>query len=246
MTDPFHLTTDDVHVWTFNRLDMPENLMAQMHDWLPAEDQRQAERYKMPDDRIRFCIGRTMVRYLSGRYMGLDGQTLKLAQNDQSKPYWADAGQCLQFNLSHSGAWVVMAFTPALSVGIDVQERAIGPKFDALKLADHAYHPDEIAALTRAGEEDRIHLFHDIWVCKEAIIKATGLGLHEDLRRFSVLPLPEMQDWRKMEAMGNPLNVLKLDIDSQHTAALAVQTFSRPLKVNKWTIFDSGWPLAIS
>ena len=50
--------------------------------------------------------------------------------------------------------------------------------------------PDEAALFRRTPDRDRQRMFFRIWTCKEAFLKALGVGLTEPLRSFSVDPSP--------------------------------------------------------
>jgi 4'-phosphopantetheinyl transferase len=238
----FALGRNDLHIWMFNWSCWPESLLHKMQSRLPAEDREQAERYKVPQDRSRFCVGRAMVRHLSGRYLDCDGMALQIAAGDRGKPAWRDFDGRLRFNVSHSGDWVAMAFSPAHAVGIDVQEINTGRNFDCMKMAAFAFHPQETETVVAAAAENRNRLFHDIWVCKEAVLKAAGEGLHGETRKFSVLPVPDEQRWTAVDYKGTVMNVRKLDIDQRHAGAVAVPGDAGTPFIEFRGVGDAGWP----
>jgi 4'-phosphopantetheinyl transferase len=61
------------------------------------------------------------------------------------------------------------------------------PLDDALALARSVFAPAELAALAELAEPARAARFFTTWTRKEAVIKATGLGISQALEAFSVL-----------------------------------------------------------
>ena len=85
----------------------------------------------------------------------------------------------LQFNLSHSGIWVVCA-VDNLPVGIDVER--IQP-ID-LDISKNYFSPDEHQDLL--AKDDKYAYFFTLWSLKESYIKIVGKGLSLPLNSFSI------------------------------------------------------------
>ena len=108
----------------------------------------------------------------------------------------ADAHGCAEapnwnFNVSHEGAFVVLAAEPRLLCGVDVaapsQLRRRGapqPAAELLELLSAQFSPSERDAVLGAGsEEARADTLRALWSLKEAYVKARGDGLGFDLSR---------------------------------------------------------------
>ncbi|GAA4316798.1 4'-phosphopantetheinyl transferase superfamily protein [Mucilaginibacter gynuensis] len=82
------------------------------------------------------------------------------------------------FNISHSKTLVTVAFGDS-PVGIDVE------KIREINIDDliGQFHPEEREYIQQSG--DRLTTFYQIWAKKEALLKATGKGLLDDLTSFS-------------------------------------------------------------
>jgi 4'-phosphopantetheinyl transferase len=114
-----------------------------------------------------------------------DPLTLSFAAHPYGKPYLPDAN--LHFNLSHTAdlALCVLADRP---VGIDVEH--LRPIPDWRDLAAMLFSPSEQQALADAPDAQRDATFLSLWTRKEALVKATGIGLTDDLSTFSVPSQP--------------------------------------------------------
>lgn len=92
----------------------------------------------------------------------------------------------LEFNLSHAGAHVLLAFARGQALGIDLEhgERRVSLP----EVARRFFAPAEARALERLPLERRQRAFLDVWTRKEAVLKALGAGLQFGLARveFSV------------------------------------------------------------
>jgi phosphopantetheinyl transferase len=74
-------------------------------------------------------------------------------------------------SIAHSGELVVCAITDLGSIGIDVEYFA--PQRRIVDIAETTFGPNERAAVSRGGAA----AFYKIWTLREAMAKATGLGL---------------------------------------------------------------------
>jgi 4'-phosphopantetheinyl transferase len=84
-----------------------------------------AGRFTRDADRQRFLLGRAATRCILGKYLDLPPRKLGIDADPAGKPRLSAAtvapDRNIQFNLSHSGGWVVAAFARSFPVGIDVE-----------------------------------------------------------------------------------------------------------------------------
>ncbi|MGW6979868.1 4'-phosphopantetheinyl transferase family protein [Streptomyces sp. NPDC054932] len=98
----------------------------------------------------------------------------------------AGAGAGLEFSLSRSGAHWLLAVTAGFPVGIDLED---GRAIDFRPSADLALTPAELRLLdAQSTEAGRLALFLRCWTRKEAVLKASGIGIIADLRSLEVGP----------------------------------------------------------
>lgn len=79
-------------------------------------------------------------------------------------------------NVAHAGEWVLLAIGRA-AVGIDVEE--IKSDFWYEELLSSVFSPEEQRHIRSSGQPRR--QFYDGWTRKEALLKATGNGLSDEL-----------------------------------------------------------------
>lgn len=110
---------------------------------------------------------------------------LVFAKHEYGKPYLLN--HTLHFNHSHSQQYYALALSERVKdIGIDVEELDRKVRLDSL--AQHAFHPDEYATWQNL-EQDREYWFK-VWTTKEAVLKASGLGIRLDLNTLNTQAHP--------------------------------------------------------
>ena len=173
---PLELPPDRVHLWLL-RLDADTQTVGRLNQSLAGDERDRAARFRHPDDARRYTVARGALRWLIGRYLGLDPALLRFDQGSHGKPALKhDATTIdLQFNLSHSRDVGLAGFCIGRPVGIDVEhaDRAL----DAEALAARVGSRREQAVLRSLPPGERERRFIELWTCKEAWLKAVGLGI---------------------------------------------------------------------
>jgi 4'-phosphopantetheinyl transferase len=175
---------DEVQLWAIPCTDPPEPV-ERLHAVLSLEERQRAGRFRFPDDRTRSVVGRGMLRTIVAACLETSPEELVFATNREGKPALdAAAGAALEFNVSHSGRWVVIGVTRQARVGVDVE--LMRPLSDRDRLIERFFASAEARAIQALAEEERHAAFFACWTRKEAFIKAIGSGLQFDLKRFEV------------------------------------------------------------
>jgi 4'-phosphopantetheinyl transferase len=168
------LQRQEVHVWQTS-LEAPTARIEELFSLLSDDEARRAARYRYPRDRRRFIVSRGTLRLLLGRYLGTPPARVCLGYEPGGKPRVPSACE-LEFNLSHSHELAVYAFTLGRRVGVDVEYAQ--RELDCLGLARRFFSSRERAKLEMVGPERLTRAFLACWTRREALLKATGEGLH--------------------------------------------------------------------
>ena len=146
-----------VDVWTV-ALDLARPL------WLTEEESSRAERFRFERDRLRWGNARSALRAVLGGELGVAPLDVQFTFGPHGKP--AVVG--VEFNISHSREWAMIAVAGAIPVGVDIE--AIREDVDIAKL------------LARIGEPGLVGSTRELfqaWTRREAKTKALGLPLME-------------------------------------------------------------------
>ena len=194
---------------------------------LDGDERERAARFRFPEHRRRFIACRAGLRRMLGQCLGREPDRLRFVTGPFGKPALAaSAGaEVLHFNVSHSDDLALVAVAQGREVGVDIERRR--DVDDLLETVARRFAPAECAELADAAPADRTRIFFDLWTRKEAVVKATGLGLQLPLDRFSVPagPLAGAVTVRMPGEDGQPREwaLCDLAVPSPYSAALALE-----------------------
>jgi 4'-phosphopantetheinyl transferase len=110
------------------------------------------------------------------RYLGEDPHAIRIEAPPGGKPRLAERPERLRFNLSHSGALVLVGVA-SVEIGVDVQ--SVEPRRSHLAIAERRLGAAAAEAVRAADEERRAEVFTDQWVRFEARQKCLGVGVFD-------------------------------------------------------------------
>ena len=123
----------------------------------------------------RYDMGRLGAGILLLECLGLKNET-ELRYTEYEKPY---APGFPAFNISHSGEYVILA----------VGGNTIGADIEQIAPANTVVAPSVCTARELSWmSEEPLQRFFRLWVWKESVMKATGLGMNLDPASFDVMP----------------------------------------------------------
>lgn len=185
-----------VHLWhlDFNRLSNPLNPDAGV----------QASDFSVVQQR---SVRRFYLRLLLGAYLGLPGKDIHINRRIRGRPELdnAQSNGELNFSVARSGVCYLIGVSSGAAIGVDLEiaaRRAGKP----LALAKRYFSEQETEELSELGGEQLQRAFMHTWACNEAVVKASGVGIANQLNRFSVDTDPD-----------NPPSVLSM-LDDDHSA----------------------------
>ncbi len=149
--------------------------------WADSETVREGEHFRNSWSRYSRIAGNAMARYGLSAFFRIHPEEVRILRGEKGKPF-VEGRRDLHFNISHSGAYIVCAFSNG-EVGIDTEQvrRARMP------VAHRFFHPEEIAALEGVAAIERDRQFFRYWSIKEAFLKYTGTGLTRPLSSFRIV-----------------------------------------------------------
>lgn len=200
----FLLSSGEVHIW---RADLDsENYGRNLEALLSPDEIKRANRFRFPEHRRRFIIGRAALRQLLSAYLAIAGGEVNFTYSLQGKPALAPAHHSdIFFNVSHSEDIAAFAFTKEHSIGVDVE--VIRQDIDVTGIPKRFFSSAEQKMLAALEGPAKFRGFFNCWTRKEAYVKAVGSGLSLPLRDFDVSLLP-----------GDPARLLATRPDPKQTA----------------------------
>jgi 4'-phosphopantetheinyl transferase len=129
-------------------------------------------------DRKSYLVRKYFLRMLLSKIGNLHPQKIEFSFTENKKPTSGN----IEFNVSHSHDMVIIAISPG-RIGIDVEY--VKENFDFSGMLTACFCEQEIAHIL---DGNGIFNFYKLWTRKEALLKATGEGLTENLPFINCLP----------------------------------------------------------
>lgn len=172
------LRNGQVHAWYAHLGEYTEEEDA-LAALLDDHEHARAERFKFASDRSRYIIGHGLLRKILGSYLDRSPQEVTMLRGEFGKPYIPE--HPVHFNLSDTkdAVLVAVAMEP---IGADIE--TMQRRTDHQRVADHYFTAPEVASIAAAADGKR--RFLELWTRKEAVLKASGVGIMDDLKSLNV------------------------------------------------------------
>ena len=148
-----------------------------------SDDERwKAERFVDSETRQLYIFRRGWLRQQLSCWLDRPPGALRFEVNAYGKPFIRDSG--LGFSLSSSRSLVFLVVGQSDQIGCDIEycDSAIDP----VPIVKSNFAQRERSAYLALPERARLTAFYHAWTCKEAFLKAVGVGLSRDLDAFEV------------------------------------------------------------
>lgn len=128
-------------------------------------------------------VARYGLRLFLGQHLGIAPADVPIVYPNWQRPYLSPNDKSpIYFSLSYAKSRVWWLFSKHPIIGIDVQNYQ--PDILYHDIASSYYTPTECGLINQS--EYGAAIFFQLWTRREALLKATGIGLHEDMRHWSV------------------------------------------------------------
>ena len=172
-----------VEVWVI-RVDVGRIAMDRLRAWLSPDERTRAAAFHFDRDRSSYVATHGAVRAILAERLSLLPEQVAFEVGPHGKPRLAAENPDLRFNLSHSGGIALCAVTNGVEVGVDVEALRAVP--DAEAIVRRHFAAREVEDWLRLSPSQRPDGFLRLWSCKEALIKACGMGLSMPLDRSEI------------------------------------------------------------
>ena len=170
----------EVHLWY---LDLGE-LSAALKGALGGEQGGNSE--KLTPGQLRF-VRRFYLRLLLGSYLGVAGKDVAINRSHKGKPSVDRSvhDSPIEFSMAKSGDRLLIGVALEHFMGVDL-EPACRHAHNPLGVARRYFSEAEAEELSGLQGDSLQAAFLRTWALKEAVVKASGLGIANQLCRFSV------------------------------------------------------------
>ena len=144
-------------------------------DWLTSEEEAALAVLGSAKRRAQFVAGRWLLRYAVRTALGLDVRYMVRLIDGRPVLMLGRSKAPMPVSISHCADLVLCGVMASGLLGVDVERVRPRRKWD--ELASFVLHPSERARLEGLPEPERWRCFYRVWTLKEALAKATGVGL---------------------------------------------------------------------
>lgn len=154
---------------------------------LNSEEMARSETFLSDDDRNRYLIGKIYLRKLLANYLNLKPEELQFSVKKFKKPCLVN-NPVLNFNISHSGNYVMFGLSNRWAVGIDIE--LMNTKDDLYSMLQNTMSSVEAHAILSSDSPRDV--FYKHWTRKESLLKCIGVGLIDNIKDFNVCDGPNI------------------------------------------------------
>lgn len=177
------LADGEVHVWRFG-LKVSDPALRRFREMLCETEIVRADHFRFSDLRRRFVAARGALRSILAGYLSIDPRQLTFSYGPHGKPSVRNSPDSIQFNLSHSNDLMVAAVCRRGFIGVDIEKE--NPEFPTREIAGRYFCEREKNEIARADDRTGLRAFFQLWTAKEAVTKATALGLSLELSKVEI------------------------------------------------------------
>ena len=144
---------------------------------LGDEELRRAGRFGFDSDRTRFIVRHVLLRLWLAAELEAAPETIRLEATAEGKPFLAldeHRSEIYDFSISGSGECLALALSRGGRIGVDIEQIRDLP--DTALMLEAIVTPAESAMLGKLAGPERELAFFQLWVAKEARLKALGTG----------------------------------------------------------------------
>lgn len=181
---------------------------------LDAAEQTRVQRRRIATDRDALTVAYALHRLLLGAVLGRDATEIPLGRDARGCPRLADAAA--QTSLSHADGYVALAVSMNGAIGVDIEPATRARVMP--EIAERVCHPVEAAALAGLPQPAYGAALLALWVRKEALLKAAGVGPAREMSGFAA---PDTSALSLAAPWGETTCVRMLDVGPDCVAAVA-------------------------
>ena len=176
--------SNSIHLWSV-RLDTVESRVQHGTAFLTQEERDRASRYRLAKDRDRFIVRRWMLRQILASYLQIEPHEVQFHTGKFGKLELASSCHTkLGFSVAHSHGVALIAVARTICIGVDLEY--MRPLPDLEMMIDKCLSSPERCHIQALPQSLRLEYFYRYWTCKEAYLKALGVGLNRRLDSIQV------------------------------------------------------------
>ena len=153
--------------------------LQEMFTVLTSDEIAFANRIRSPIQGKTWISCHVTLRIMLANLLGLNPADIEISKNRFGRPFLPNS--TLFFSLSHTNSSYLLGFSSNGKIGVDIEE--LSKEEDLHELIEYTFSKEETDFCKNGNLHDR---FLETWTLKEAFLKATGVGLVNEMKSVNV------------------------------------------------------------
>lgn len=210
-----------------------------LYQLLSDDEKQRASRYRFDKHRNRFITGRGTIREILARKSKCAPEAISFILNNHGKPALnePESAKHIQFNASSSATMGAIAISNNIPLGFDIEKINPAAIQDYDLIIKNQFTCDEYDWYRKYNIDDRIRVFFEFWTCKEAYLKALGIGLSGKLDAFSIDLKghePSVRQTSLEDSEQSRYSLYRPIISDDFLACLALPQTTKNIRLTNW------------
>jgi len=212
------LATDKTHIFRIAVENHFHNIKKTLAEVLSDREQEKAGRIFIQKDKERYAVSKFCLRTILSLVSNKAPHEVEFIFHEHKKPTVKD----IEFNISHTGDYVLIAISPK-PIGIDVEY--LNKEFDFKSILAITFSKKEIDFI--GSDEVNVTNFYAMWTRKEALLKASGEGVSDNLHLIDCLS-------EYLERNKEVFKMRTFMIEESYVASIATSLDQKELQFWNW------------
>jgi 4'-phosphopantetheinyl transferase len=176
---------ENTHMWNAE-LDQSTSVIQWLSSLLSSEEKNRSQHFIFGRDRKRYIVRHGLLRIILSHYIDIEPNRIEFVFGQNGKPALKEtmSNNDIRFNLSFSEGLCLFAITHCREIGVDIEFSSKSLDYDQII---HNFFTEKEKNFFRCmNKNQKKTAFFRLWTKKEALVKATGIGLSFPLDCFSM------------------------------------------------------------
>jgi len=194
------------------------------YEFLNDDEKVKVASFTRPGIQKKYIKTRGVLRKVLGEYLEIKSQDIEIKIAEHGKPFVEN--EALFFNLSHTANRLVIAVSNNSEIGIDLEQYKYRKNLQGL--VKKCFSEEEKHFWESLSAQQQVMLFYQLWVRKEAFVKAIGRGIAVGLDQCVINPKQQTEflsipneygvagDWKIVDVHLNKEDVCALVVKNMN------------------------------
>lgn len=212
------IAKNSVHLWIVETTG-DEKKLSTLRKTFNDDENIRADKFIFEKDRNQFITAHGSLRKILSQYLSVDPGIIQFRKTNNKKPYITFPVTSLKFNISHSQEKILVAVGTD-EMGVDIEK--IKPGFEFKDFIKSYFSSKEQNAILNSSNANET--FYKFWTRKEAVLKATGIGIIDNLKEIEICETENLSNFSHIDLFN-----YSFKIDDSFFASVCTSV-SKPVK----------------